>query len=67
MPGNAEELLEVSALRTTPILSSEFGARISVIAKSVMQTMRSLVESKVLDTMKSVRDKGNGFEAWRRL
>ncbi len=41
MPGDAEELMEASAQRPTPVLSSEFGARLSVIAKGVMQASMS--------------------------
>ena len=67
MPGNAEELLEASVKRESPILLSEFGFRSMVMSKGIMQALRSLVDGKALDIVKSVTEKGNGFEAWRRL
>ncbi len=53
--------------RATPALAAEFGARASVIAKGIMQALRSLVDGKALDIVKSSQEKGNGFDAWRRL
>ncbi len=67
MPGNAQELLDGSAQRKTPVHAAEFGLKVSVMAKGVMQALRSLVDGKALDIVKSVAEKGDGFEAWRRL
>ena len=67
MPGNAEELLEASVKRDVPILLAEFGFRSMVMAQGIMQALRSLVDGKALDIVKSVAEKGNGFEAWRWL
>ena len=67
MPGNAEELLEASGKRDTPIGTNEFGFRTACMAKGIMQALRSMVDGKALDIVKSVTEKGNGFEAWRRL
>ena len=37
------------------------------MGKGIMQALRALVDGKALDIVKSVMEKGNGFEAWRRL
>ena len=47
--------------------AAEFGLKVSVMAKGVMQALHSLVDGKALDIVKSVAEKGNGFEAWGRL
>ena len=67
MPGNAEELLDKAAIESEPILMERLDFKKRVMAKGVNQALRCLVEGKELDIVKSVEEKGNGFEAWRRL
>ena len=37
------------------------------MAQGVAQALKSLVDGKALDIVKSVPEKSNGFEMWRRL
>lgn len=67
MPGNAEELLDKAAMETEPIQIERLDFKKRVMAKGVNQALRGLVEGKALDIVKSVEERGNGFEAWRRL
>ena len=67
MPGNAEQLLDKAAIESEPILMERLDFKKRVMAKGVNQALRGLVEGKALDIAKSVEEKGNGFEAWRRL
>jgi len=67
MPGRVEELLEAAACEKEPISTAVFGHRTAIMAAGVNQALRSLVEGKALDIVKQVPEKGNGFEAWRRL
>ena len=67
MPGNAEELLDKAALESEPILMERLDFKRRVMAKGVDQALRGLVEGKALDIVRSVEEKGNGFEAWRRF
>ena len=64
MPGNAEELLDKAAIENEPILIERFVFfKKRVMAKGVNQALRGLVEGKALDIVKSVEEKGDGFEA----
>ena len=66
LPGNAEELLEAAATHESPIITENLDVERRVMAKGIHQSLRSLVEGKTLNIVKSVRD-GNSFEVWRRL
>ena len=66
MPGNCEECLDEASRRTEPVNPTAFSPTQIVMSKGVMQALRSLVDGKALDIVKSV-PAGNGFEAWRRL
>ena len=52
----------------TPVTMTGMSARQKIIAQGVNQALRSLIaDSKALNIVKQVQEKGNGFEAWRLL
>ena len=59
-------MLEAAATHENPIITEKLDVERRVMAKGIHQSLRSLVEGKALNIVKSVRD-GNGFEVWRRL
>ena len=68
MPGDVEDLLDNSVVHSTPVLMSGMSGRQKIMARGVNQALRSLIaESKALNIVKQVQEKGNGFEAWRLL
>ena len=68
MPGDVEALLENAVIHSTPVTMTGMNARQKIIAQGVNQALRSLIaDSKALNIVKQVQEKGNGFEAWRLL
>ena len=68
MPGDVEALLENALIHSTPVLMSGMRERQKIMARGVNQALRSLIaDSKALNIIKQVQEKGNGFEAWRLL
>ena len=68
MPGDVEALLENAVIHSTPVTMAGMNPRQKIIARGVNQALRSLIaDSKALNIVKQVQEKGNGFEAWRLL
>ena len=67
LPGNTEELLDYASKHDQEIAWPSVGRRQKVVAQGVAQALKSMVDGKALDIVKSVPEKQNGFEMWRRL
>ena len=67
LPGNTEALLEFASIHGEEIEWASVGRRQKIMAQGVAQALKSMVDGKALDIVKSVPDKSNGFEMWRRL
>ena len=66
LPGDAEELLTLSQDRVTTITMATLTERQRVVAKAVSLALKTMTGGKALNIVKQV-ERGNGFEAWRRL
>jgi len=66
LPGDAEELLTLSQDRVTTITMATLTERQRVVAKAVSLALKTTTGGKALNIVKQV-ERGNGFEAWRRL
>ena len=67
LPGNTEDLLEFASTQGEEIEWVTVGRRQKVMAQGVAQALKSMVDGKALDIVKSVVERSNGFEMWRRL
>ena len=67
LPGNIEDLLEFVSIHGEEIEWASIGESQMVMAQGVAHALMSMVDGKALDITKSVPDKSNGFEMWRRL
>ena len=67
LPGNTEDLLEFASTHGEEIEWASVRRCQKVMAQGDAQALKSMVDGKALDIVKSVPDKSNGFEMWRRL
>ena len=67
LPRNAVDVLEFASTHGEEIEWASVGRRQKIMAQGVAQALKSMVNGKALDIVKSVPDKSNGFEMWRRL
>ena len=67
LPGEVEALLDEASTRKNPLIMANLSPRLQTMSRGVHQALSSMVDGKALDIVKSVADRGNGFERWRRL
>ena len=67
MPGDVEVMLKDVKKCINEITREHMDARQWVMANGIKQVLRPMCGGKALSIVRNVEERGNGFEAWRRL